>query len=276
MTARGLPWRLQTTDLARRKGRAPRSSSPHRLGPPMNKHFYILPLSLLALAACSSSGEYQTNDEQPVISDKTLMVVPADERDDINKARTGHTQALDAVVLAEQEVKRAEQRLAIAKDEVGIADKEMEAAHDRVELARSGVADDRDDRIEEANEGWNGACARKHWARTQVLVEEGRVEQAKCKVALAKRRVALENAKIELAKAKAVKDVDRDDLEPIDIAAFERSVADEEINLKMAEIDVEACEKKMELRQDALEDRAKAIPSSHRKDTERRETEPKG
>lgn len=243
----------------------------------MDKRFYILPIALAAgLTACSTSHDYHSDDDRPVVSDKTLMVVPANERDGINKARTSHSEAVDGVALAEQEVKRAEQRLEIAKDEVKIADSELEAAQDRVDLARTGIADDRDDRIEDAREGWDSACARKHWARTQVLVEEGRVEQAEARVAVAKRRVALEQAKIELAKAKAVKDVYRDDVAPIDVAAFERSVADEEINLKIAEIDVEACEKKMELREDALEDRAKAIPASHRKDLDRRETEPKG
>src|SRR5688572_1754671 len=97
--------------------------------------FYILPL--LLLGACKSTT-HRTYDERPVIEDKTLMSVPVDGRDDINKERTALAEANDRVLLAKSEVERAEERLEIAKKEVDVAETELESADDRLELAYRG------------------------------------------------------------------------------------------------------------------------------------------
>jgi len=228
----------------------------------MRTHFYILPLLLLA-SACQSSS-YRSYGDRPTIEEKTLLSVPASARDDINKERTTRTEALDRVALAELEVQRAQERHSIAKKDIGISNDELEAAEDRLELARKGNESDRDDRIQTAIDRRDGVRARMHWARCQAQVEEGRVTKAEAQVTVANRHVALADAKVELAKAQAVRHLDRDDYDSIDILDFERSVAEEEAALKMAEIDAKATEEKLEVQQELLESRAKAVPASYR------------
>lgn len=228
----------------------------------MNKSFYILPLVLLA-GACQSSS-YNSYGERPTIADKTLLSVPASERDDIDKARMERTKAVDEVALAEREVERAKERVEIAKSDINIAEAEYEAAQSRLELAQSSNASDRNERIENAMEDLDGVRAHAAWAHTKVEIEEGRVEEAQAKVKVAERRVELAEARIELAKAQAVESLDRDEYRDIDVNDFERCVADEELAVKMAEIEAEACAKKLELRNDLLEERAKAVPASYR------------
>ena len=48
------------------------------------------------------------------------------------------------------------------------------------------------------------------------------------------------------------------------MADFERAVSDEEVALKLAEIDAQACTDKLEVRQDALDSRAKSVPATYR------------
>jgi hypothetical protein len=227
----------------------------------MNKLLCFLPL-MLASVACQASS-YSGGGTHPAIEDKTLINVPAGQREDINKARTGRSEALDSVALAKQEVARAEERVTIAKSDVRIADSEIDAAAARLELARKSTASNRDDQIKEATAKLDGVRAHQQWARTQVQLEECRVGALEAQVKLAKQRVALADAKIELAKARAVKDLARPDDDSIDVREFERCVADEDVALKMSEIDAEAWSKKVELRQDIVETRAKAVPASY-------------
>lgn len=229
----------------------------------MRNLFYILPFVLLT-AACQSNAN-RPHGAHPTIADDTLLSVPASARDDINKARTNHDEAVDRVALAELEVQRAEERVTIAKKDVDIAEAELDAAQDRVDLARAGSESDRDDRIRSATEKRDAVRAHLDWARTQVQLEEGRVSKAESQVALAKRHVTLADAKVELAKAEAVHELGRSDYEAIEVADFARCVADEELALKLAEIDAKACDEKLEVRQKAVEVRAKAVPSSYRK-----------
>lgn len=228
----------------------------------MNKLFYILPLVLVG-ASCQSSS-YNSYGERPTIADKTLMSVPASEREDIDKARMERTKAVDEVGLAEREVERAKERVKIAKSDIGIAEAEYEAAQARLELAESSNASDRNDRIEQAMKDLDGVRAHAAWAHTKVQIEEGAVEEAQAKVEVAERRVELADARIELAKAQAVESLDRDEYRDIDVSNFERCVADEELDVKLAEVEAEACAKKLELRNGLLEERAEAVPASYR------------
>ncbi len=229
----------------------------------MNKYFYILPIVLLGAASCQSSS-YRSYDERPTVADKTLMSVPASERADIDNARMERSKAVDEVGLAEREVERAKERVKIAKGDVDIAAAEYDAAQSRIELAQGSNASDRNDRIDASMKDLDGVRAHASWARTQVRLEEGRVEEAQAKVNVAEMRVELADARIELAKAQAVESLDRDDYRDIDVREFERRVADEELAVKMAEIEADACGKKLELRNDLLESRAKAVPASYR------------
>jgi hypothetical protein len=239
----------------------------------MNKSFYILPFALFA-AACQSNS-YKSYGEQPMVDDQMLMSVPASDRDDINKARTERNEAVDAVAMAEREVERAQERVNIAKHDIDIAAEEIDAAQARLDLAMSGNGSDRQDRIDDSMAACDGAHAHAAWAHAQVELEKGRVEQAEARVAIAKQRVELADARIELAKAEAVHSLKRPDLEPVDVAQFERAVADEEVELKLTEIDAEACKEKLDVRQDALESRAKSVPASYRKEPMPVKDEPK-
>lgn len=227
----------------------------------MKNFLYLFPLLVLGTACQSSS--YRTHGTRPAIEDKTLMSVPVAQREDINKARTNRAEAMDRVDLTKQDVARAEERVNIAKSDLKIAEAEVDAAESRLELAKKSDDPNRDKEIKDAESKLDGVRAHHQWARTQVQLEENRVEELDARVKLAKQRVALADAKIELAKAKAVKDLNRPDLESIDVNEFERTVADEEVALKMSEIDVDAWSKKIELRQSALEARAKAVPASY-------------
>lgn len=228
----------------------------------MNKLLYILPLVLVG-ASCQSSS-YNSYGERPTIADKTLMSVPASERDDIDKARMERTKSVDEVGLAEREVERAKERVKIAKGDVDIAAAEYKAAESRLELAQTSNASDRNDRIENAIKDLDGVRAHAAWAHTKVQLEENGVEEAQAKVKVAEMRVELADARIELAKAQAVEALDRDEYRDIDVGNFERCVADEELAVKMAEVEAEACAKKLELRSDLLEERSKAVPASYR------------
>ncbi len=228
----------------------------------MHKLFYILPIVLLA-ASCQS-GSYKAYGERPTIADKTLMSVPSSAREDIDKARLERTQALDEVTLAKREVERAKERSSIAAKDVGIAKDEVDAGQERLELARSGSGADRNDRIQNAMKHLEGVRAHLAWTQAQVQFEEGRVEMANSKVAVAEQRVNLADARIELAKAEAVHSLEREDYSDVDVADFERCVAEQETELKMDQVDADASQKKMELRQDLLESRAKAVPASYR------------
>lgn len=231
----------------------------------MKALFYILPTILLA-AACQSNG-YRSTGARPSIDDATLMSVPLNERDGLQEARAEHSAAVDRVALAKREVEIAKEQTNLDEQAVKIARAEVDAAEDRLEMARKSDASDRKDRIDSATKHLNGARANLEWTRSQVRVAEGRITLRQSGVTLAEQRVRVAEAKVELAKAEAVSDLERGDLAPIDVAAFERCVAEEETGLKMSQVDLDACEKKLELQREALDACAKAVPSDYRGQT---------
>ncbi len=228
----------------------------------MKTRFYILPLILLA-AACQSSA-YRSSGARPSIDDATLMSVPVGDRDGLQEARAECSAATDRVALAKQEVETAKQQVTLDEKSVGIARTEIDAAEDRLELARQSDATDRKARIESATKHLHGTRAHLECTRAQVRLGTGRVTLRQAGVAHAEQRVRVADAKVELAKAEAVSELERSDLEPVDVAEFARCVAEEEVGLKMSAIDVDACEKKLELQRDALEACSKAVPSDYR------------
>lgn len=240
----------------------------------MSTRFYIVPLILLA-TACQSSA-YRSSGARPSIDDATLMSVPVADRDGLQEARAEHSAATDRVTLALREVETAKEQVALDEQAVKIASSEIGAAEDRLDMAQKSDAPDRKERIENATKGLHGARAHAEWTRSQVRLDSGRVALRQAGVALAEQRVRVANAKVELAKAEAVSELERSDLQPVDVAEFTRSVAEEEIGLKMAAVDVDACEKKLELQREALDACAKAVPSDYRNQASKAKSSGKG
>ena len=225
----------------------------------------LTPLILIAVGsmACQTSPYYARN-QKLTVSDATLVHVPVDNRSDIEKARSECAKEKDLVLVAQRNIDEAQERLSLAKHEVSIAQEEVQAAEKRMDVAEGSSQESRDQQMKDAQSNMEAVRAHLRFAESQVVFQESQIDQLKARKNLAEMRVDLADARAELAKAKAVNELKRTDIKPYDLMAFDCNVSDKEVAVAMAEVDAEAWEKKIKLRQEALVAQEKAVPASYR------------
>jgi chromosome segregation ATPase len=221
----------------------------------------IAPVLMLALlAACQTTDRhdhlaYDYVGLDPRVDDDVYVHVPEADRKDVDEARTESLRSKDEVAQAQHEVDLETKQLRVAKDELDNAKDSVDIAQREFLLANDTTHDDHDDYVKASQERLDQARQRLQAARAKVALHEVRLEQQKADVTLAKLQVELAESRIELAKAKAVYELDRPGCRDLPLRDFEAAVADRETRLKMAEVDAEAWNKKIELRQKMLDDR---------------------
>ncbi len=220
----------------------------------------ILSLSLLAAlvsSGCQSSSFLGSSlrSSTPTVDEDILVYVPEANRSDITDARTERIKLQDSVNVAQRDIEIERQRISTAQDQLGIAEDGLEAAKRAHKVARESREGERSDNLDRTeNEVEN---ARNRWlsAKEKVHYHEARIAQLESSHELAELRVDLADARVELAKARAVSELDRPEARDVSVREFEMYVEEYETRLAMAEVDADAWDKKIELRQTALDDR---------------------
>ena len=229
----------------------------------------ILGLALLAslAASCQTSpfNNHRYGYSTPTVDDKALVYVPESDRGGIAKARTEVNEMKDRVSIAERNVTQEKQRLGVAKDELKVADASVEASEKALDVAQNSDESVRSRDVSAAKQQLESAQARWRSAESKIAFLEAHIDQLKSDVELANMRVELGDARVELAKAKAVVKLDRPEARNISVSEFEASVEEKEAHVAMAEVDANAWEKKVKLRQEALDKHLQARAASYDK-----------
>lgn len=215
----------------------------------------VIPLVALMTVACQTSryAEQAYSTSAPTVDKDLFVLVPEANRGDLAETRAELSRVQDGVGLAERDLMVERQRLTGAKQTAEQAGEGMSSARRALVVAKNSGELRRADEIATATAQIDRARARWHEARSQVALHTSRIAQLESDVILAKLRVDLATAKVEFDKARAVTQLDRPEADTIALRDFEASVAECETQIAMAEVDAEAWERKMQLRQKALE-----------------------
>lgn len=219
----------------------------------------IIGLAALALFTVGCKSNPFDNDRynysSPEVDDDVLVYVPESERDEITKARSECDEMKDRVTIAENQVEQEKRRLDVAEEELDVAEAEVDAAKKALSVARNSSESIREREIDNADDKLENARARWRSAQSQIAFHQARIDQLQSEVELAEMRVELAEARVQLAKARAVRELDRPEADKITVSDFEACVEEKEAMVAMAEVDAEAWEKKVKMRQDALDER---------------------
>jgi hypothetical protein len=220
----------------------------------------LLPLSallLLTTAACESSPWRHGTAK---VDDAYLARVSDGDRDDIAELRASRAEMSDELAFAERRIEEERARKKVAEQEVDIAKQEVSRAEASLDVSM----DNDNDAAETGREQLDAARAHVRWAEAQVAYLDLRIEQAKSERELAEKRVALAEAKLELRKAEAIDDSDDEALPDIDLVDYRDDVDEAQMDVELAEIELEACRKKADARQAMLDRRAEKTPKELR------------
>ena len=225
--------------------------------------------ALLAVltAGCQSTpfNAHQSRFTNPTVSDDVLVNVPQSDRDGITKCRTEWNEMKDRVTIAENNVGQEKQRLNVAEAELDVSEDAVSAAKKGLSVARNSSESTREHEVDNAQEQLEGSQARWRSAKSKIAFTEAHIDQLDSEVDLAKLRVDLAGAKVELAKAQAVSKLDRPHSRDISVSEFQACVEEEASEVAMGEVDAAAWEKKVKLRQDALDKRLAVKSASYDK-----------
>lgn len=228
----------------------------------------VLFAALLA-AACSNSP-WKSDSAEPVDA-AYLMDISADDREDIAKLRATEAELKDELAFSEREIEAMKADKAVAEQELDVAKQEVEEAEARIEAART------KEETDAARERLHDTRMHVAWADRQVEYQDARIDWAQAKRDLAQRKIDLGTARLEQRKAKAVHDlpdekqVDRD----IDLAAYDDNLYDAELDVRLAEIDVDAAAEKAKAHLASMDSLSESIPEDRRASWRRTVTEPR-
>jgi len=195
-----------------------------------------------------------------------LVEVPEAQRREIDDARLEIGRRGDEIARAQREVELAEDELDILQKERDIADARVEEAEARVELALD-QGDDADG-VGEHESDIEGAQAFRRWVEARIARQEARIDQARADLERARAREELAKAHLQLLQARALEDLGRPDTADIDVDAYQRRLDQLELELGDAEIAYESAERRSELRERIVADRAEAVPARYRSGVE--------
>ncbi|MEO6708038.1 MAG: hypothetical protein ABIP42_00580, partial [Planctomycetota bacterium] len=187
----------------------------------------------------------------PTVHDDVYVNVPESDRDEIAKIRTEWNELKDRVDIAERNVEQERQRLGVAKAELDAAEAGARAARKGLDVAYESEESIRQREIESAQRNLEAARAQWLSAKSKIAFHDANIDQLKAEVDLTKTRMDLAESRMELAKAKAVHKLDRPEARDIAVSEFEASVKEHEAIVAMAEVDAEAWQKKVKIRQAA-------------------------
>jgi hypothetical protein len=219
-------------------------------------------LLLAALGAVSLLSGCASNRAPAEVDSSLLAYVPEDERKRIDEKHTEIEAMHEEIMEAERAVVRAEDDLEVAKKEREVADATVEKARLGDEVARERSGEEH----EEAGKEWEDACAYRRWVETKVALQEARVDEAEAELEHVRARHDLERCRLELMKARAIDELDRPDRPDLDVAAYESRVDRQELATGDARIAAESAEKRVELRDSVVRERAEAVPAHYKTD----------
>ena len=215
---------------------------------------WVALLPVLALGCKSMSfGDHPDGSVAVVVDDDILVNVPEADREEIARARSERSEMKDRVAIAERDVEQGKRQLDVAEEELEAAEAAVRTAEKSLVVARDGDERVRTSEMESASSRLATARTNLYYARSKVAHDRTHISRLKSHTDLANMRLEWSEACVELAKAKAVHELDRPEASEISVMEFEARVADREVQVAMAEIDTEAWERKVQVRQDALD-----------------------
>jgi hypothetical protein len=215
---------------------------------------WLLAVAAAAAASCSSQG----SKAEPVDA-AYLMDISADDKEEIASLRAAEAELEDQMAFAEHQIEKIKADKKVAGEELEIAKKEVDAAEAAVEAARTTEeADAARQRVEDSR-------AHVAWAEKQVEYQEARVDWAEEKHDLAEEKVDLAKARVEQRKAQAVADLPADKRPAdVDLTAYNNKLADAELAVRQAEIEVEAAAEKAKAHLTTMDKLAERVPQDRR------------
>jgi len=221
----------------------------------LNTALWMTMAPLLALGCRSTPfGHNPDGSVAVVVNDDMLVSVPEADRESITRARTERGEMKDRVVMAERDAEQGRRQLDVTKEELEAAEAAVQTAEKSLEVARDGGEGVRKSEMESASLRLEDARAQLYCARSKFAHGRTQLSRLESETDLADLRMQWSEARVELAKARAVHELDRPEAREISMMAFEARVADRQVQVAMAEIDAQAWEKKVQVRQDALEE----------------------
>lgn len=229
----------------------------------LNTALWITMAPLLALGCRSTRfGNDPDGSVAVVVNDDMLVSVPEADRENITRARTERSEMKDRVAMAERDAEQGRRQLDVTEEELEAAEDAVTTAEKGLEVARDGNENARASEMESANRKLETARTRLYLARSRVAHGKTQLSRLESETDLANLRLQWSEACVELAKAKAVHELDRPEAREISVRAFEARVADRKIQVALAEIDTQAWEQKVQVRQDALEEQQSGLVDS--------------
>lgn len=207
-------------------------------------------LATLALAACSSIS-MPWHEDRPKVDDALLADLPDDDRQAIADLRAERARLGDELAAAEREISRREAQKDVADEELDVARQEVDVAKARLRAA-SEAGGEPDVVAELEDEGLAAARAHVAWARAQIDYGEALVQEARAERDLAKRRVELADARLEQRKAEAVTGLEGGRMTEADLERYAEAVDRAQVAVSMAEVDVDAWERKAAVNEERL------------------------
>ncbi len=222
----------------------------------MKRSPWILAVALVA-SSCSSTP-WGKGKAEPVDS-AYLMDISANDREDIAKLRADEAALKDEVAFAEREIEAKKADKKVSEQELDIAQQEVEEADARVDAART------TEETTAARERLNDARMHVAWAKAQVAYQESRIDWAEAKRDLAQRKTELGTARVEQRKAQAVDDLPEGAKAPrLEMAAYDESLAQAELAVRLAEIDLDAQAAKAKAHREVMGKLAEHVPEGRR------------
>jgi hypothetical protein len=213
----------------------------------------VHPLHVLSFLVLAAAGACKST---PSIDDAYLVYVPEEARAELDELRIEHARLADRLASADHEIELQQERRRIAAEELDLARNEVEIVEARAKAARTNPERE----ASEYDEDLDTARTHVQWAEAQVEYRGALVDLARAERELAQRQVEVAEARIELRKARAVEQLEDDRVPEIEVSRYEQSLDAAQTRVEMAEIDVEAAQRRAEAREDIMARIADRVP----------------
>ena len=217
----------------------------------------ILTCTLLFAGSCNTLR----TDDPGQIEAGLLAYVPENDRAQIQESRNRRAQATEDLRIAESGVEQVKARRELADHDLDVVRKRVKEAEDSTDYVRKyGNAQE----LEAARRRREESNIALRFANAKIHYYEDLGSLADELVALHEARVELAEATVKLEEARAVSQLDRPAAQEIDVQIYEGRVYELQDRVSMKTVDARTARVQVGLRQEFLDERARAVPASFR------------